>query len=462
LNQVVIVNVSVSNAPAPSKFQSIGAIISQGATTLTAPIAGLITQNSDLTAILKGALPISTLAWSSSLVTATTTAPHGIATGQSLLLTIAGAIPTGYNGTFQCTSTGASTFTYPLASNPGTETTPGVYTPEDVAELVSQVTTWFAQGQNLSVYVLELGESGTAAGVTALNTYINNNTVNGLGPFYSYLVPLEWSGEPTFFTFLAQFESLSGLTYFFCTATGSNYTSYVIQMKDAFVLIEAPAAPATEFSAAAMFFKWLNAAPSSTNKVTTMNYSNLFGVTPYPQQGNGALLTTYFNAFINIVQTGAEGQLTNTILRNGTTRDGNDGKYWYSVDWVQLNININLSAAVFTQSQNAQNPLQYNQDGINRLAVALVSTMNTGVNFGLVLGVPTLVDMAPAAFVAAVAAGQFAGQTAVNAFDFLNYSLANPNDYANGLYSGFQVAYTPSRGFNQIIVGVNISNFVST
>jgi hypothetical protein len=298
--------------------------------------------------------------------------------------------------------------------------------------------------------------------VTALNTYINNNTVNGLGPFYSYLVPLEWSGEPTFFTFLAQFESLSGLTYFFCTATGSNYTSYVIQMKDVFVLIEAPAAPATEFSAAAMFFKWLNAAPSSTNKVTTMNYSNLFGVTPYPQQGNGALLTTYFNAFINIVQTGSEGQLTNTILRNGTTRDGNDGKYWYSVDWVQLNINISLSAAMFTQSQNTQNPLQYNQDGINRLAAVLVSTMNTGVNFGLVLGVPILVDMAPAAFVAAVAAGQFAGQTAVNAFDFLNYSLANPNDYANGLYSGFQVAYTPSRGFNQIIVGVNVSNFVST
>jgi hypothetical protein len=67
--------------------------------------------------------------------------------------------------------------------------------------------------------------------------------------------------------------------------------------------------------------------------------------------------------------------------------------------------------------------------------------------------------MSPSDFAAAVASGTYAGQTPVNAQDFVSYSLANPNDYASGLYSGFQIAFTPKRGFTQVIIGLQVSDF---
>jgi hypothetical protein len=72
------------------------------------------------------ALVLTSLAWAGGIVTATTAAPHGITT-PAALITIAGAVPAGYNGTVAAKITGASTFTYPLAANPGAETAPGTY-----------------------------------------------------------------------------------------------------------------------------------------------------------------------------------------------------------------------------------------------------------------------------------------------------------------------------------------------
>jgi hypothetical protein len=59
--------------------------------------------------------------------TVTTAAPHGLATGNKI--TVAGASPAQYNGTFTITRTGASTFTYVMATAPATDaTTVGTYT----------------------------------------------------------------------------------------------------------------------------------------------------------------------------------------------------------------------------------------------------------------------------------------------------------------------------------------------
>jgi hypothetical protein len=59
--------------------------------------------------------------------TVTTAAPHGLATGNKI--TVAGASPAQYNGTFTITRTGASTFTYAMATAPATDaTTVGTYT----------------------------------------------------------------------------------------------------------------------------------------------------------------------------------------------------------------------------------------------------------------------------------------------------------------------------------------------
>jgi hypothetical protein len=75
------------------------------------------------------AASISTMTWSSGTVTVTTSSAHGYPTGDVLELVIAGVTPSGYNGTFRCTITGATTFTYALTSTPGTVTVEGTYQP---------------------------------------------------------------------------------------------------------------------------------------------------------------------------------------------------------------------------------------------------------------------------------------------------------------------------------------------
>src|SRR5262249_54722466 len=127
--QIVVLNVSQAIAPAPILLQQTGALVSQGATTLAANAKALLTQDSDLTALLAAPLQIASLVWSGGTVLATTSANiPGLSTGNTFLVTISGAVPAGYNGIYLATVTGANTFTYALASNPGSETTPGTYT----------------------------------------------------------------------------------------------------------------------------------------------------------------------------------------------------------------------------------------------------------------------------------------------------------------------------------------------
>jgi hypothetical protein len=59
--------------------------------------------------------------------TLTTASAHGLVTGNTI--TVAGAIPTQFNGTYRITVTGATTFTYTMATAPsGDATTVGTYT----------------------------------------------------------------------------------------------------------------------------------------------------------------------------------------------------------------------------------------------------------------------------------------------------------------------------------------------
>ncbi len=463
-NQIVVVNVSQNVAPTPSTLQRTGALVSQGGTTLAVGTFRLLTQLSDLTSLLTGALAISTMTLSASVVTVTTTAPHGFTNGDTIPMTIAGVTPSGYNGFFTITVTGASTFTYPLLISPGAVTVQGVYTPEDVVELTSMATTFFAQGASISVYVLELGAGNATDGVTALTTFLTANP----NWFYSYLVPRAWSGASTFLTLIASYEATTAKTYFFVTATLANYTSFTALMKCVFLMVEAPtvaaaavAGTATEFSCAAAFWVSLHYLPSSTNKVTPTAFSYLFGVTPYPLFGNSAQLSTLKTAFANYVGTGAEGGISNAILEWGTTEDGNDFTYWYSVDWVQINVDLNLSNAIINGSNNPINPLYFNQDGINRLQQVAASTMGNGVTFGLVLNPVVQTALDGPVLTAALLAGTYAGKTIVNAVPFFNYTNENLGDYKIGRYAGFSVTYTTNRGFIQIIFNVNISQFPS-
>jgi hypothetical protein len=452
-NQIVVVNVSQQIAPTPSKLQRTGALISQGGTNLAPGAKSLLTQKADLTPILATPQALSTLTWAGNVVTGTTAAPHGYPTGQTLSLTIAGATPSGYNGTFQCTITGASTFTYPLVSNPGSETVPGTVISANVAQLNAMATTFYAQPGQLSVYVLELGPGDAAHGIVALTTFITNTP----GFFYSYLVPRGWDAEATYPAFLSNYNSTTAKTYFFTTVTLGSYSNIVALDKCAPMLIEAPGIPATEFTMASMFWATLNANPSSANKVPPLSFSYLVGVTPYPV--TGPVATQLKNANVNYVGTGAEGGISNTILLWGNMPDGNPWNYWYSVDWSQINLDLDVANAIINGSNTTINPLYYNQEGINRLQARASQTLQNGISYGLALGQLIQTQLDPTTFASNVSAGLYAGQVVVNAVPFSTWTAANPSDYSQGSYGGLAAVYTPARGFEQIIFNLNVSNF---
>ncbi len=454
---IVTTNVSQIVAPAPSTLQKTGAFISQGATTTTANTITLITKLADLTAILAGSHAITSITWLSSVATVTSTAPHGFTIGDTILITIAGATPTGYNGTFSCTITTTTAFTYPLVTNPGSSASSGTYTLEDVAELTAMGTTFFAQGGQQAVYVLELGEGTPAEGVTALTTYITNNPQF----FYAYLVPRTWASEPTFITMVGNYENTTAKTYFFVTVTNSDYTSFTTLMKDVFTLVEAPGIPVTEFSLAAVFWVVLNWLPSTTNKVPPLSFSFLFGVTPYPTANNNALLTTYKTANVNYVTTGAEGGISDAMIVWGNTMDGNPFNYWYAIDLMNINCSQAIANTIINGSNNPINPLYYNQQGINVLEGVVAKTVSRAVTYGLCLFPPIQLALDGPILDLAIDDETYLGYSLVNAVPFITYSQENPSDYSIGRYAGLSVVFTPARGFTNIVLNLLASNFVA-
>jgi len=539
-NPTVTVNVSIQNAPSSAKLQKNGAFISSGGTVTSPGTKSVLTQASDLTPLLSQPAALSNIGWAGGTATATALSPHGLPIGQTLNLTVAGASPSAYNGTFSCSVITTTSFTYPLINNPGGIITPGTWVPDEAASLLQRTTTFFAQGASQQVSILEVGPSDASHGVSFLSSWITQNP----GVFYSYLVPRFWDASSSFLSFLSGFTAASAKTYFFVTTTLQNYALYA-SFKDVLWLIEAPAygvwpansllslswangvatgntttnhgisvgqwfqlsgnAPsgwngwfqaqpgttgntlvfnistnpgaetllgtlvasyfssagigANEFSLAGPFRVTLNYAPSSTNKVTPLNYAYLFGVTAFPTQGNASLINTILAANGNIVGTGAAGGNSNFVVQGGTTADGNPWKYWYSVDYTQINLALNLTAAIINGANNPSNPVDYNQFGINTLQRAAVTTMANGVSSGLVLNAIQQTKLSAADLATALNLGTYAANTLVNADPFGAYTTENPNDYGNGVYNGISIVYTPLRGFQSILVNVTVSSF---
>src|SRR5579859_3187421 len=102
-----IVQVSVSQliAPTPNLLQKRGAFISQGATNTTPGTMTLLTQFSSLTPFLSGIAALTSISYSGGTATATATLAHGITVGDTAWITVSGAAPVGYNGTYLATAT---------------------------------------------------------------------------------------------------------------------------------------------------------------------------------------------------------------------------------------------------------------------------------------------------------------------------------------------------------------------
>jgi hypothetical protein len=136
--------------------------------------------------------------------------------------------------------------------------------------------------------------------------------------------------------------------------------------------------------------------------------------------------------------------------------DGNDASYWYSVDWVAINSDELTANAVINGSNNPEAPLYYNQDGINTLQNVEVGVMRSAISYGMALGQLKITTLDAETFSANLQAGKYAGQVVVNAEPFASYVAENPNDYPIGKYSGLTSAFTPARGFTDIVYGVDV------
>ena len=433
-----IVNVVVTQqvASAPNQLQQTGAFVSQGGTTLAAGTTQLLTQLSDLTSILRPATAITSLTWATNVVTVTTTTAHGIPSGDTVQIVIAGSVPTGYNGTFAGTSTGTNTVTYPLLTNPGSETIAGTLQLNSTLELTAMGNTFFAQGSTVSVFVLELGVNTVTNGITELETYITTNVghppTSSTPQFYSYLLPIEWDvvGAETM---AGLYDGTTAQVYFYVSSTLATYSGWEGK-KSAFVTLPSPNAPAQEFSAAAIFWSSLAYNPSVSNLAHPFEYTYVYSVTPYSTLTN-TQQTQLLAAGVNWVGTGAQGGISNTLIEGGTFMDLNPFNYWYCVDWLSINVAQALSAAIINGSNLPTNPLYYNQAGINTLQKVAQATVNNGISFGLILS--------PASVVAT---------------PFTTYVAQHPGDYATGTYNGLSLTFVPLRGFSSITIYLTASN----
>lgn len=458
---IVTVNASITQAPVPNTLQQRGALISQGGTTGATNSLTLIATLAQLTAILAPSVAITSMAWSGSVVTVTTTTAHGWTNGDVIPIIIAGVTPAGYNGTFTGTITGTSTLTYPLVSNPGSVTVQGKVRLGAAVEVLQMATTYFAGNGVRAVNVLELGEGTVVEGVASLTTFLAS-VRSTTDQQYAYLVPRLWDNDSSFLTLCNNNTSVDRETYFYVTTTVAHRTVYSIPAyKCVYAEVEAPAIGATEFSLASAFGTVLKANPSSTNKVPPLSYAPSYGTTAYPQRGNQVIFQELADASVGWIGTGQEGGVSGNILFQGDMSDGNSWNFWYSVDWAQINIDLNVSNEIINGSATSLNPLYYDQPGIDRLQNRAVQTAKTGVSSGLGNGQVVATKLPIQQFLANYNSGLYDGQIVINAEPFVAYSQENPSDYGIGKYAGLSAIWIPSRGFKNIFFALNATTLIS-
>jgi hypothetical protein len=449
--------------PAALNGQVLATVVS--ATSITYPLA-----------VAPGTITTPTGNWNYGQVTATIngTLPTYVTVGSSIHLLINGLLPIAYNGEVTALVVSATSISYPLAANPGTATPPvlGNWQIYNTNQINAQASTWFRQGSGVGAYVLELGYQPTfAAEITAIETWLTNSPLS----YYGYLLPDYWgsiANIPAALTMYNQFTNPEAMTYFWTTIDLGAVGMIANTVKSVVQLVESPGVKNarklstvgnyTEFTLAAMFFWGMQFKATSVTRVSPMCFKFVFGVTAYPTSGNGPVLVTFKTNNVNYIQTGAEGGIAFTNVYQGVTADGKDYfNWWWTIDWVQIQINIDLSNAIINGSNNPLAPLYYNQPGINTLQAVLAGTMQRGVGYGMVLGVVNQTEYNSTDLSAAIAQNVFTGTCNVNAVPFIPYSIQNPSDYGDGEYDGLSTLFIPSRGFVHILVQVVATDIVT-
>lgn len=426
---IVTLNTVVTQAPQPSQLQQSAAIVSCGGTILTAGTYLYCGQLSAVAAVLDTPLTITSIAVAGTTATATVAAMT-LSVGQTFLVTIAGCTPAALNGSFLATIASSTTFTYTVPSGTGSATIEGTYTPPYSAFVNLAATTFFAQGSAVGVYILELGaESTSTSAIAALTTWLTDNP----GQFYAFLVDSSWDGAGLN-TLAADNDNPNSKVYFLLDTTQANITTYT-GTKSIIATVPAPAAPASEITAAAVLYNWVVNQPSAAAPMRPMQYRQLYGTTAWPTYGQSAAIDAILTASGNIAYSGTEGGLPNsTYLWGGRTMDGKQATFWYAVDWYQIQIKINMANAIINAA-NENPPIVYNQQGINALETVGQDVGNSSISFGLNLSV------------------------VLTAQSFASYTAQNPANYAAGIYGGFAATVTPQLGFESITFNIDATTF---
>jgi hypothetical protein len=481
-NQIVTVQVSTVVAPIPNTYQQQGALVSLGGSKLTSGTSTYLTQYSDLTTYLRGSNPVLSAVWQGGVATFTVNAAdladNDIGdVNDSFVAVIAGFSPSEWNGAYNATVTSPTTFTVVKSVDPGTVTTLGTFQTGASIELDAMARTFFAQGSMTGVSVLELGEQDRviAYEVAALSTWMTSNPLT----FYGFLLPRHFGYNATnvaaLIPLLNMYANPSGMVYFWLTLSltlaSSDTPPISASLKNVVSFVEAPTVNVNsnaEFSAAAMFYNAMAFKPTAVTPVAPMAFKYLYGVTSFPTKGsnsvdiNTASLSEFKANHINYVAYGTEGGIQQNMIYEGVTNDGFDYfNWWWTIDWVQINLNLDISNAIINGSNNPLAPLYYEQDGINTLLGVMASTMKRAGQLGMVLGRIVQTELTPDILHANVVNGVYAGMCNCNAVPFLPYSLMNPSDYALGEYDGLSTLFIPRRGFIHILVVVVASELVS-
>ena len=235
-NNIVTVNVTQTVAPTPSLLQQSGAMISQGATSLTAGSYSFLTQYSDLTALLLPGQTLSSLAWANGTVTATvasesvTAGTYDSVTGQ-VTLTLGTALTGLTAGASVLVASLAGTGTFADAegtftAEAGTTTTSVVYT------IQTSLTMTITSGGTVAFALPSIGDTfittiASAQPVAYNGTYLA--TVTTASEFtYALTADPGTETNPGTFTPSNQGELVAMATTFF--AQGAIQGAYVLEL----------------------------------------------------------------------------------------------------------------------------------------------------------------------------------------------------------------------------------------
>src|ERR1035437_6638439 len=217
-----------------------------------------------------------------------------------------------------------------------------------------------------------------------------------------------------------------------------NYTPY-IGLKSACYWLRAPTDLAiNNFPAAASFAQVIGYVPSQVNQRAPFAFRFTYGSNVFPLSGADAV--NFKAPSVNYIDSGAEGGISQKIMKWGHTGDGKGINYWYSVDWLQINLKIGLANEIINGSNRKPNPLHYDQPGVDILKNRAQQVVNTGVSYGMLLSTAT--------------------SPIVAAIPFLTYTTNNPMDFRAGVYNGLSVTVVPSQGFESITFALNVTDFV--